>query len=42
MNKGYNPVSFSPFAVPRSVEQKLRKEIARLLRIRLLQEDYTF
>jgi hypothetical protein len=35
------PVHARPYTVPRSVEQQLRKEIARLVDIGVLEEDYT-
>ena len=35
------PVHARPYAVPRAVEQQLRKEIARLVDIGVLEEDYT-
>jgi hypothetical protein len=42
MNKGCKPVHARPYTVPKSVEQQLRKEIARLVVIRVLEEeDYT-
>ena len=41
MDKGCKPVHARPYTVPRSVEQQLRKEIARLVEIGVLEEDYT-
>ena len=41
MNKCCKPVHARPYTVPRSVEQQLRKEIARLVDIGVLEEDYT-
>jgi hypothetical protein len=38
---GSNPVHACPYNVPRSVEQQLHKEIARLVDIGVLDEDYT-
>jgi hypothetical protein len=35
------PVHACPYTVPRSVAQQLRKEIARLVDIGVLEEDYT-
>jgi hypothetical protein len=35
------PVHARPYTVPRSVEQQRRKEIARLMEIGVLEEDYT-
>ena len=36
MDKGCKPVHARPYTVPRSVEQQLRKEIARLVEIGVL------
>jgi hypothetical protein len=41
MNKERKPVHAHPYTVPRSVEQQLRKEIARLVDIGVLEEDFT-
>ena len=41
MDKGCKPVHARPYTVPRSVEQQLGKEIARLVEIGFLEEDYT-
>ena len=41
MNEECKPVHARPYTVPRSVEQQLRKEIARLVDIGVLEEDYT-
>jgi hypothetical protein len=38
---GSKPIHACPYTVPRSVEQQLRKEIARLVDIGVLEEDYT-
>jgi hypothetical protein len=40
-DKGTKPVHARPYTVPRSVEQQLRTEIARLVDIGVLEEDYT-
>jgi hypothetical protein len=37
---GSKPVHACPYTVPRSLEQQLRKEIARLVDIGVLEEDY--
>jgi hypothetical protein len=42
IDPGSKPVNARPYTVPRSVEQQLRKEIARLVGIGVLEEDYTF
>jgi hypothetical protein len=42
IDPGSKPVHARPYTVPRSVEQQLRKEIARLVDIGVLEEDYTF
>jgi hypothetical protein len=39
--KGVKPVHAHPYTVPRGVEQQLRTEIARLVDIGVLEEDYT-
>ena len=41
IDPGSKPVHARPYTVPRSVEQQLRKEIARLVDIGVLEEDYT-
>jgi hypothetical protein len=41
IDQGSKPVHARPYTVPRSVEQQLRKEIARLVDIGVLEEDYT-
>ena len=41
IHPGSKPVHARPYTVPRSVEQQLRKEIARLVDIAVLEEDYT-
>jgi hypothetical protein len=41
IDKGVKPVHARPYAVPRAVEQQLRTEIARLVDIGVLEEDYT-
>ena len=41
MDKGSKPVHARLYTVPRSGEQQLRKEIARLVEIGVLEEDYT-
>jgi hypothetical protein len=41
MNQECKPVHARPYTVPRSVEQQLRKEIARLVDIGVLREDDT-
>ena len=41
IDKGVKPVHARPYNVPRSVEQQLRTEIARLVDIGVLEEDYT-
>jgi len=41
IDKGVKPVHARPYTVPRSVEQQLRKEIARLVDIGVVEEDYT-
>jgi hypothetical protein len=38
---GSKPVHAWPYTVPRSVDQQLHKEIARLVDIGVLEEDYT-
>jgi hypothetical protein len=40
-NKECKPLHAHPYTVPRSVEQQLHKEIARLVDIGVLQEDYS-
>jgi Reverse transcriptase (RNA-dependent DNA polymerase) len=41
IDPGSKPVYARPYTVPRSEEQQLRKEIARLVDIGVLEEDYT-
>jgi hypothetical protein len=41
IDKGVKPVHARPYTVPRSVEQQLCTEIARLVDIGVLEEDYT-
>ena len=41
IDPGSKPVHARPYTVPRSVEQQLHKEIARLVEIGVLEEDYT-
>jgi hypothetical protein len=41
IDSGSKPVHAQPYTVPRSVEQQLRKEIARLVDIGVLEKDYT-
>jgi hypothetical protein len=41
IDPGSKPVHARPYTAPRSVEQQLRKEIARLVVIEVLEEDYT-
>jgi hypothetical protein len=40
-DKGTKPVHARPYTVPTSVEQQLHTEIARLVNIGVLEEDYT-
>jgi hypothetical protein len=40
IDKGVKPVHVRPYTVPISVEQQLRTEIARLVDIGVLEEDY--
>ena len=40
IDKGVKPVQARPYTVPRAVEQQLRTEIARLVDIGALEEDY--
>jgi hypothetical protein len=41
LDKGIKPVHARPYTVPRAVEQQLHTEIARLMDIGVLEEDYT-
>jgi hypothetical protein len=41
INKGVKPVHARPYTASRAVEQQLRTEVARLLDIEVLKENYT-
>ena len=41
-DKGVKPVHARPYTVTRSVEQQLRTEIARLVDIEVLEEDFSY